>query len=134
MAAFRLQIVTMYGLSFDGEAERVIVRTAEGDVGILRGHADYVAPLGIGKARITVSDGTERIAACAGGFVSVTNKETRIVASTFEWAEEIDTARAQRAKARAEALLKQQLAKRELALAEAKLKRALTRLEAASGR
>ena len=64
MATFHLQIVTPDRMVFDGQAERVIVRTAGGDVCILPRHIDYMAPLGIGQARVTDAQGNTRCAAC----------------------------------------------------------------------
>ena len=66
MSEFRLQIVTPDGLMFDGEAQRIIVRTTEGDVGILPRHSDYAAPVSIGVARVLTADG-ERGAALRFG-------------------------------------------------------------------
>ena len=94
MATFHLQIVTPDRMVFDGQAERVIVRTAGGDVCILPRHIDYMAPLGIGQARVTDAQGNTRCAACNGGLISVLNGEARVLATTFEWAEEIDGPRA----------------------------------------
>ncbi len=45
MNTFHLQIVTPDGLMFDGDAEKLLVRTTEGDVGIMSGHCDYVTPV-----------------------------------------------------------------------------------------
>ena len=124
---FHLQIVTPDGLCFDGQAESLSVRTRQGDVGILPNHIDYVAPLGMGQARVRV-DGEVRCAACIGGMISVIGGEVKLVATTFEWADQIDLARAKNAEARArETLSRAELSDSELRLAEAKLKRALVR-------
>ncbi|MGM9521519.1 MAG: ATP synthase F1 subunit epsilon [Oscillospiraceae bacterium] len=133
MASFHLQIVTPDGLSFDGQAEKLIVRTVTGEVCILPRHINYVTSLGMGEA-VVVSDGAERRAACIGGMLSVSNNEVKLVPSTFEWAEDIDADRAARAKAEAEAKLSDRanLSKRETAMAEAKLKRALVRQSVAN--
>ena len=50
MSTFPLKIVTPDGLIFDGEAERLIVRTIAGDMAILARHINCVAPLGMGRA------------------------------------------------------------------------------------
>ena len=52
MAVFHLSVVTPDRIFFDGDAERVIVRTRSGDVGILKGHAKYISAIWIGKLRI----------------------------------------------------------------------------------
>ena len=128
--SFKLEIVTPDGLLFDGDAKKVIVRTTEGDVGILERHSDYVAPLSIGLARI-FTDKEEKRAACSGGMISVSGGVVRIVASTFEWAEDIDVERALKAKEKAEARLgKAKRDEYEYKLAEVKLKRSLARLNA----
>ena len=130
MNTFKLEIVTPDGLLYDADATKIILRTTQGDVGILPRHQDYVAPLSIGVARIFTEDG-ERYAACAGGMVSVTSDVVRVVASTFEWSEDIDVARAKRAKDKAQTRLEN--AKREdydHRLAEIKLKKSLARLRA----
>ena len=63
-----------------------------------------------------------------GGLLSVLDGEVRLVATTWEWAEEIDQARAEASKKRAEEILAQKnLDKRDYELAQARLKRALVR-------
>ena len=132
MADFHLQIATADGLLYDGTAERVVVRTTEGDVGLLKGHIDYVAALkDVSELRLTV-DGKTRIAAVSGGFVSVSKEITYISAITLEWADEIDRDRAQRAKETAEKRLQDKKQEDlDYRLAEMKLKRALNRINVA---
>ena len=132
MTAFPLKIVTPDGLAFDGQAEELIVRTVTGDMGILAGHINCVAPLGMGTATIVV-EGQKRYAACIGGMVSVVDGVVTLVPTTFEWAEEIDLRRAEASQERAKAVLANNSATdTEIRLAEARLKRALVRKSAAS--
>ena len=127
MKAFPLTVVTPYGQAFAGEAEELIVRTTSGDMGILAGHTDCVAPLGMGRATV-VTDGKKRYAACIGGMVSVTHGKVSIVATTFEWAENIDADRAEASRIKAKNILADKSASdTDLRLAEARLKRALVR-------
>ncbi len=129
MSVFHLTIVTADGEYFDGDAQRVIARTIDGDVCILANHTPYLTALGMGECRVTDGEGKTRRAACIGGMLSMMNNEARLVATTFEWAEDIDVRRAERARERAESRIKQQnLNERDLELANAKLKRALTRI------
>ena len=107
MTPFHLKIVTPDGLIYDGQAEELLVRTTNGDVGILARHMNYVAPLGMGQATI-VSDGQRRTAACIGGMVSVSRGEVTLVPTTFEWADKIDVARAEAALEKAEKVLHDQ--------------------------
>ena len=128
MATYHLQIVTPDRMVFDGQAEKLSMRTAGGDVCILAHHIDYAAPLTIGEARVTDASGTTRSAACSGGMLAVSGGEVRVMATTFEWADEIDLARAQRARDEAQARLETLTrADKDYAVVEAKLKRALVR-------
>ena len=127
MTAFPLKIVTPDGLEYEGQAEEVIVRTTAGDLGILAGHINCVAPLGMGRAML-VMDGKTRYAACIGGMVSVVNGQVTIVATTFEWADEIDVDRAEASETRAKAAIgDKSTTDTDMRLAEARLKRALVR-------
>ena len=94
---------------------------------ILRGHADYIAAVDIGRARI-IANGESKLASCAGGFLSVTKGEVRLVAVTFEFAETIDVNRARAAKERAEAAIANAKDRKAGQIAEAKLARALNRI------
>ena len=134
MNTFQLEIVTPDGLLYEGTAERIILRTTEGDVGILANHCDYVAPLAIGVARIFTEEG-EKKGACAGGMVSVSDGKVSVVASTFEWADDIDVSRAQKAKEKAQAKLEgHDRTDYEYKLAQMKLKKSLARLSASERR
>ena len=130
MSSFRLQIVTPDGSLFDGQAEALRLCTSEGYVSIRAGHVDYIATLDVGMVSVT-KDGTTRDAACGGGFISVEEGEVRLVATTFEYADEIDVERAESAKKRAEERLAQAREERDIALAKAKLSRALNRIDVA---
>jgi len=128
MNTFHLTVVTPDGCAFDGEAERVVCRAIDGDLAILAHHGDYCTALGMGEAHIVTADGQRRRAACMGGMLSVLNGAARLVATTWEWAEQIDQARAEASKKRAEeTLARKNLDRREYELAQARLKRALVR-------
>lgn len=128
MSTFHLQIVTPDGKAFDGQVKRVLCRTIAGDVCILPRHCDYLTALGMGEARVTLEDGTVRHAACIGGMLAVRAGQVRLVATTFEWAQDIDKQRAAASKQRAEQVLSQSnVDAKEIELAQARLKRALVR-------
>lgn len=129
MKTYHLSVVTPDGVAFDGEAESLRVRASDGDVEILASHVDYVATLGCGKARITAG-GVSRIAACCGGFLSVCSGEVKLIATTFEFGDDIDLERAKKAKERAEAAIAASGDDKTIELAKAKLRRALIRIGA----
>ena len=127
MTSFPLKIVTPDGIEYEGQVEELIVRTTSGDVGIMAGHLDMVAPLGMGRATVAI-EGQKRYAACIGGMVAVVSGRVNLVPTTFEWAEDIDVKRAEASADRAkQALSTKDASDADLRLAQAKLKRALVR-------
>lgn len=134
MTPFSLKIVTPDGIRFDGQAEELIVRTTTGDMGFLAGHINCCAPLGMGRAVVSV-DGVKRYGACIGGMVSVIDGAVSLVPTTFEWAEDIDIARAESSRERAQVVLDSKTASdTDILLAKARLRRALVRKSVASSK
>ena len=132
MTPFPLKVVTPDGIKFNGQVEELVVRTTSGDLGILAGHLNMVAPLGMGRATVII-DGQKRYAACIGGMVAVVSGRVDLVPTSFEWAEDIDTERAERAYQRAQQALNDKGASEaDIRLAKAKLHRALVRKNVAS--
>ena len=128
---YHLQIVTPDGKYFDGQAVRLTVPTINGQVGILARHINFVTALGMGTAKLVTEDG-ERYAACIGGMLAVTDGNVKVVATTFEWAEDIDTERAKASLARGEAMLADPNADEQTKqYATARIKRAKVRLSVA---
>ncbi len=87
MASFHLRIVTPESLVYDGEAERIVVRTVQGDVAILPRHIDYLTALGEGEARVTYGGHVHK-ARCCGGMLHVSGGNVEVLSTTFEWIEE----------------------------------------------
>ena len=132
MATFPLTIVCPDGVKFEGQVRQLTVRTTSGEMGILAGHINCVAPLGMGQATILTEDGP-RHAACIGGMVSMVDGKATLVPTTFEWADEIDVQRLERSHSKAQATLQNKNAsKADMILAEARLKRALVRRSVAA--
>lgn len=127
MSEYRLKIVTPDRLVFDALAERTLARTVNGDVCILARHTEYIAPLAIGTVKVK-ANGSWKAASCSGGTLVVTRGEVTIIADTFEWSDEIDLERAQRAKEKAEERMRNNSTEFEFKLAELKLKRAINRI------
>ena len=127
MAAFHLKVLTVDKTFFDGDVDRIVVRTTQGDVGILPNHVPYVAALGIGGLTV-IQNGERRVAAVSGGFVDVSPEQTVVLARTCEWADEIDVARARAAAERAKAVLQQKAGEHEMDIAQVKLKKATNRI------
>ena len=130
MATFHLKVMTIDRCFFDDEVDQIVIRTTQGDVGILPNHVPYTAALGIGGLN-SIQNGQSRVAAIAGGFVDVSREQTVVLARTCEWADEIDISRAREAEAQAKARLQQQLSEHEQDVASIKLKKAVNRIRIA---
>lgn len=131
MKTFHLAVVTPDGEAFNGEAKSILLRTSEGNVEIMAGHTDYLAKISTGACKITTDQGV-RLASCSGGFISVADGKVSVVATTFEFAEDIDINRAKAAKEKAEAILQSTKDINEATLVKAKLMRALSRIDVAN--
>lgn len=129
-STFRLQIVTPSRTFYDDEVEMTIVKTTEGDLGVMKNHMLMVAPLSIGKVKIK-KDGQFKEAAISEGFVQVESEYTRIITDSAEWPEEIDVNRAEEAKERAERRLASKNSDIDKVRAEIALRKALNRLDVA---
>ena len=131
MAQFKLEIMTPDGVEFSGECESLLVRTAVGDVEIMRGHADYFSAVATGRVRI-IADGKRRYASASGGFISVSGGRVMLAPVTFEFSEDIEAQRALRATERAEAKLAAARDDKDIEMAKAKLMRAMSRINVSS--
>ena len=134
MATFHLKVLTVDKQFFDGEVDRIVVRTSQGDVGILPNHVPYVAALGTGGLTI-IRNGERRVAAVSGGSVKYALViGADVLARTCEWADEIDVARAREAADRAKAILQKKAGDREMDIAQGKLKKAVNRIRIAESK
>ncbi len=129
-SVFHLEVVTPDKHFFEGEADMCIIRTTEGDMGILYNHAPTVVPVSIGKIKIR-QNGAFRVAACSGGFANIETNNVTIVTDVAEWAEEIDVDRAEDACERAKKRLANITSGVDVDRAEIALKKALNRLRVA---
>ena len=129
---FHLKIVTVDGLAFEGDVQRLMFRSTHGDLAILARHINYCTAVGMGTAHVVLEDGSERTAACIGGMCSMMDNECHLLPTTWEWSEDIDVERAVAAKVRAEAKLREEkLSEEARLLTESKLYRALVRIGSA---
>lgn len=132
MNKVKIRIVTPKREMYNGEADMVIFRTVNGDVGVMHGHIPLITVLGYGMLRIIDNNETVKTASMFGGFVEVDNEGVSILTDTSEWADEIDVQRAEEAKSRAEQRLGgTKVDDFDEKRAELALKRAIIRLETA---
>lgn len=131
-ASFSLSVVTPEKIFFKGETPQIIVRTTEGDIGILANHTSLVADLPSGPLKVMQADGSWKVAAISTGLLKVGGNKVSILANAVEWADEIDLDWAKRSEEDARRRLKEQEDKHQLDLAELKLRRALNRISVGS--
>ncbi|PJF46999.1 MAG: F0F1 ATP synthase subunit epsilon [Chloroflexi bacterium] len=129
-----LEIVTSERVAFSGEVDMVTVPGAGGVMGVLPHHAPVLSTLKPGELRVKIGDEVQEFA-IGGGFVDIHDNRVIILADSAERADEIDIARAEAARARAEALLKNPPPNKEdLLKLEAALRRSTVRLNVAMRR
>ncbi len=126
----RLEIVTAERVVYSDDVDQVNVPTKEGRVGILPRHMPLLTIVDVGELDI-IKGGNRTPFAVSGGFMEVLPNRVTILADTVERADEIDEARAEAARRRAEERLAQRQSDRDAVLAEAELRRALVRLRVA---
>jgi F-type H+-transporting ATPase subunit epsilon len=99
--ALELTIVTPSGPAYRGDVESVVLPGSEGDFGVLPGHERFLTALRTGE--VTIHAGGQTIyAASGGGFADVSAEQVNVLVDSCELASEIDTARAELARQRAE--------------------------------
>jgi F-type H+-transporting ATPase subunit epsilon len=125
----QLEIVTPERLVVNEAAEYIEIPGKTGYLGVLPGHAPLITELAVGEISYRNGNQTKRVAV-AWGFAEVLQNKVTILAETAEKAEEIDTARAEAAKRKAEAEL-QKAGPEGNAEAQAAFDRATARLEVA---
>ncbi len=130
MATFKLEIVTAERMVFSDEVSALIAWGLEGQLGILPHHAPLMTMLQPGDLMIR-KEKEEEYLAISGGFLEVRPDKVIILADACERVEEIDIARAEEAKKRAQETLKAGPLTADAAAAEAALRRSIARLKVA---
>jgi F-type H+-transporting ATPase subunit epsilon len=129
----RLSVVTAEREVFSDDVDEVIAPGVEGQLGILPHHAPLMTTLLPGELLIK-KGGEEFYLAVSGGFIEARPDHIIVLADTAERVEEIDIARAEEAKRRAEARLAERVPGVDTARAEAALRRSLVRIRVAERR
>jgi len=129
---FTLDIVTLKKVAFSEEINSVNAPGTEGYFSILVNHTPFVSSLKAGIIKVTRPNGEILTLSASGGFLMTDGKKVILLADAVERPEEIDVARAQRAKERAEKRLAERAPDIDIDRARAALLRAITRLKVAS--
>lgn len=125
----RVELVSPERVAYSGVAKTVIARVANGDIAFQPGHIPFIGTLQTHPVRLVLEDGGEVRIAVHQGFVEVSNDAVTILSDVCELPEQIDVARAESARDRAEAALRSDADDVD---AKAALRRAEVRLETAA--
>ncbi|MGI6161238.1 MAG: ATP synthase F1 subunit epsilon [Christensenellales bacterium] len=123
-----LQIITPRGIKIDQKADMLVFRALDGDMGVLPGHVATSTALGDGILRI-IDEGVEQKMALFGGVAVIENDTVQILTSIAQRPEEIDLARAETDREKAEALLQERSDDLAIRSSQVLLRRSLVRIE-----
>jgi F-type H+-transporting ATPase subunit epsilon len=124
----KLEIVTPQGIVFSEDVHMVTLPGVEGQMGIYPRHVRLMTQIEPGEI-IVSKDGQDRFLAVGEGLVEVTSSRVSIVTDMAIPAEKIDEARAEEARARAAARLREKISDEEVATVNASLARSLAQLQ-----
>jgi F-type H+-transporting ATPase subunit epsilon len=126
-----LEIITAERVVLSDEVDQINAPTKDGRVGILPRHMPLLTILEAGELTI-IKNGEATPFAVSGGFMEVLPTRVTILADSADRADEIDEARAEDARRRAEELIAEHKSERDMKIAEAELRKALVQLKVAS--
>lgn len=126
---FTLKIITPDRVFYEAEVSMVEFNTIEGEVGIYKDHIPMTMIIAPGILTITSGEDVSE-AALHAGFAEVLPDQVTILAEIIEWSTEIDLARAEESKSRAEERIKEHAPGTDMKRAELSLKRAVARIQA----
>ena len=101
-AVLRVEVVAAGGITWECDALSVIVRSTEGDLGVLPGHEPFLAALVPCAAEVLTADGNREVLVLDGGFISVADNRVSVLSQFAKVAEEIDLKAAEHELAAAE--------------------------------
>lgn len=129
---FTLRIITPQRVFYEGAVQMVVFDSVDGEMGVLAGHIPLTTVLDSTIFYLRTEEGVpQRLAAVHGGFVEILPDQMTVLTEAAEWPEEIDAARAEAAKERAEHRIEEKDQNPELDMrrAELALRRSLVRLQ-----
>ncbi|MBI2621719.1 MAG: ATP synthase F1 subunit epsilon [Candidatus Levybacteria bacterium] len=128
-----LTILTPQAQIYSGEADEIIVPTITGEIGILPNHVSLLTQILPGELRVKNAGKTSSFA-IMGGYLEVANNQVNVLGDYAIRAEDIEVAKAQQAKERAEKAKQEKASLEDLATIEAELRKSLLELKVAHRR
>jgi F-type H+-transporting ATPase subunit epsilon len=130
MSTIHVDVVSAESLIFSGEAKFVALPGESGELGILPRHTPLITRIKPGAVRIEKADGSEEFVFVAGGILEVQPNVVTVLADTAIRGKDLDEAKAEEAKKRAEEALRNKDASMDYAVAQAELVSAVAQLAA----
>ncbi len=130
---FKIEIITPDRVFYTGEADFIEFTTVEGEIGVYKDHIPLTTVLAPGVVTIHNGEDAKR-AAVHAGFAEILGDRVTLLAEVAEWPGEIDIARAEAAKERAEQRIREHLSNIDMKRAEFALRKALIRIDTAGYR
>jgi F-type H+-transporting ATPase subunit epsilon len=130
MSTIHVDVVSAETLIFSGEAKFVALPGESGELGIMPRHTPLITRIKPGAVRIEKADGSEEFVFVAGGILEVQPNVVTVLADTAIRGKDLDEAKAEEAKKRAEEALRNQDASIDYAVAQAELASAVAQLAA----
>lgn len=130
MATFKVKVVNYQEKVLEQDAEFLLVRTTEGEMGILPNHSPFVAGLAIGEMKIRLN-GEEKCYFVSGGFLEISNNNVTVLADEAMPCEMIDLERARKEAEEAKAKLDKLKEDKDILLTEKNLNEALVKVRLA---
>lgn len=130
MATFKIKVVTYEEKVLEQEAEFVLVRTTEGDMGILPNHSPFIAGLSTGEMKIRLN-GKEDKYFVSEGLLEISNNVVTIIATEAIPADQLDVERAKREVEELKAKLAKMQEDKDILLTQKNLHKALMKVQVA---
>ena len=130
MATFKIKVVTYEEKVLEQEAEFVLVRTTEGDIGILPNHSPFIAGLSTGEMKIRLN-GKEEKYFVSEGLLEISNNVVTIIATEAIPADQLDVERAKKEVEELKAKLAKMQEDKDILLTQKNLHKALMKVQVA---
>jgi F-type H+-transporting ATPase subunit epsilon len=128
MERVTLEIITPAGVAYSADVDMVTLPAVDGEIGVMARHVPVLTRIVPGEL-IVRTGGEQAFVAVGGGLVAITGTNVAVVTDMAVAAKDVDEARAEDARLRAEARLKEKIAAEEIATVTASLARSLAQLK-----
>lgn len=131
MSTIKVDVVSAERSLFEGEAKFVVLPGESGEIGVLPGHTPLITRIRPGTLKIVMPDDTEELIFVAGGLLEVQPHHVTVLSDTAIRADDLDEAKAEQARQRAEETLRNTKDKTDIAVVQAELEMLVAQATAA---